>query len=99
MTTSLATQAEIGKPAAFAARAAREKAHDVADRNPNRCVLGADTVVEVDGEILGKPNSTGDAASMLRMLSGRSHFVHTALALTSDGASDEVIDNLTSSRW
>jgi septum formation protein len=58
-------------------------------------VLGADTVVEVDGEILGKPISTGDAARMLRMLSGRSHFVHTALALTADGASHEVVDTAT----
>jgi len=44
-------------------------------------VLGADTVVEVDEVILGKPNGRAEAADMLRLLSGRSHWVHTAVAV------------------
>jgi septum formation protein len=44
-------------------------------------VLGADTIVVVDGEILGKPRDAEDAARMLRMLSGRTHEVITAVAL------------------
>jgi septum formation protein len=46
-------------------------------------VLAADTVVDVDGEILGKPADADDARRMLRRLSGRSHRVHTAVALRS----------------
>lgn len=46
-----------------------------------RWVLGADTVVEVDGDVLGKPSGVGEAERMLRRLSGRTHRVHTGLAL------------------
>ena len=44
-------------------------------------VLAADTIVEVDGEILGKPVDTDDARRMLGRLSGRSHRVHTGVAV------------------
>ena len=80
-------------PAAYASRAARDKAIEVAASHPGRLVLGADTVVEVDKEILGKPASEDDAASMLRRLSGRSHLVHTALALVIDDTAHEVVDS------
>ena len=43
-------------------------------------ILAADTTVEVDGEILGKPANAQDASRMLKQLSGRSHWVHTAVA-------------------
>jgi len=79
-------------PATFASRAAREKAQEVAGKLAGRLVLGADTVVDVDNEILGKPGSKDDAANMLRSLSGRPHFVHTALALVTDGVVHEVVD-------
>lgn len=79
-------------PAAYASRAARDKAIEVAASHPGRLVLGADTVVEVDQEILGKPASEDDAASMLRRLSGRSHLVHTALALVIGDTAHEVVD-------
>jgi septum formation protein len=68
-------------PRAFAERMAREKALDVFALRPNDLVLGADTVVVVDGEILGKPRDTVDAGRMLRMLSGRKHEVITAVCL------------------
>ena len=77
----------------YAARAAREKALDVAERHPGQLVLGADTVVEVDSEILGKPSSTEEAANMLRRLSGRSHLVHTAVTLAGNGKVHEVVDS------
>jgi septum formation protein len=80
-------------PVSFASRAAREKTHQVARRHPGRLVVGADTVVEVDSEILGKPSSAEGAAVMLRRLSGRSHFVHTALAVVVDGAYHGVVDS------
>jgi septum formation protein len=80
-------------PTAFAARAARDKARSVAQRHPGRLVLGSDTVVEVDAEILGKPSSTEDAVSMLRRLSGKSHFVHTAMALIDGHGAHEIVDS------
>ena len=80
-------------PVAYASRAARDKALEVAASHPGRLVLGADTVVEVDQKILGKPASADDAATMLRRLSGRSHVVHTALALVTDSTADEVVDS------
>jgi len=68
-----------------ALRLAREKAGAVARRFPRDLVLGADTIVVVDGEILGKPASQQDAARMLRRLSGRSHQVFTAVCLVVPG--------------
>jgi len=77
------------RPEEFARRAAREKAMHVAASSPQgRWVLGADTVVVVDGETLGKPSDSADAARMLRLLSGRTHQVHTGVCLVC--APDEV---------
>jgi septum formation protein len=64
-------------PAAYARRVAREKARAV----PGGLVLAADTTVAVDGEILGKPSGPGDAARMLRRLSGRRHEVISAVCV------------------
>jgi septum formation protein len=71
------------EPRAFAERLAREKALAVAGQRSGDWVLGADTIVVVDGEILGKPCDAMDAARMLRMLSGRAHEVITAVCLVS----------------
>lgn len=68
-------------PRAFAERLAREKAQAIAHQHPQAAVLGADTVVVVDGLILGKPEDAADAARMLRMLSGKTHEVITAVCL------------------
>jgi septum formation protein len=58
-------------------------------------VLAADTVVDVDGEILGKPGDADDARRMLRRLSGRSHRVHTAVAVRSGERLDiEVVTSI-----
>ena len=69
--------------ATYAERLAREKAATVAVRHPRHCVLGADTVVVVDGEVFGKPVDAEDACRMLRRLSGREHVVITAVAVAS----------------
>jgi septum formation protein len=70
---------------ACAERLAREKALAVARQRPHDFVLGADTVVVVDGQILGKPSDANDAARMLRMLSGRKHQVITGVCLVING--------------
>ncbi len=62
-------------------RLARTKALSVAAMRPNALVLGADTVVALDDEVLGKPASRDDAVATLMRLSGRQHEVHTGLAL------------------
>lgn len=69
-------------PEDFTRRLARDKALDVARQSEaGSLVLGADTVVAVDGEILEKPVDAVDAARMLRTLSGRTHRVITAVCL------------------
>ena len=68
-------------PRAFAERMARDKALAVFRRRPNDFVLGADTIVVVDGEILGKPRDSADAVRMLRVLSGCMHQVVTGVCL------------------
>src|SRR6266852_8094087 len=66
---------------AFVARAALEKGLEVASRVSHSVILSADTVVTIDGEILGKPTDEHDAVRMLRKLSGRDHWVYTAVCV------------------
>jgi septum formation protein len=70
-------------PAPHAERLAREKAAAVA--RPGAAVVGADTIVVIDGAILGKPRDADEAGAMLRRLSGRDHQVHTAIAVAYGG--------------
>ena len=60
---------------------ARRKGEEVAARLPGRTVLAADTLVCVENEVLGKPVDEADAARMIRLLSGRSHWVYTGVCL------------------
>lgn len=73
-------------PAAYAERLARAKATAVAARYPDTPVLGADTVVVIGDEILGKPQDAGDARAMLARLSDREHVVLTAVAVARGAA-------------
>lgn len=68
-----------------AERLAREKALAVALQRPQDPVLGADTIVAVDGHLLGKPTDAVDATRMLRLLSGRDHEVITGVCLVVKG--------------
>ena len=76
------------------------KARDVAARHADCAVLGADTVVSLDGRILGKPVNEADARRMLRALSGREHEVLTGICLIADGREerDVVTTRVTFSR-
>jgi septum formation protein len=78
----------------YASRVAEDKARAIAGYADGRPVLAADTVVVIDGLVLGKPVDPEDAKRMLRLLSGRSHEVITAVALMSTrrGQSDATID-------
>jgi septum formation protein len=68
-------------PEQYVRRLAGSKAGAVAARHPDRPVLGADTVVVVGEQLLGKPENRDDAARMLRLLAGRAHEVFTGVAL------------------
>ena len=68
-------------PAELVARLAFEKAADVARRVGRGLVLGCDTVAEVDGEVLGKPDGEALARRMLQMLRGREHRVLSGVCL------------------
>lgn len=73
-------------PADAVERLAARKAAAVAPLcAPDDIILAADTVVAVDGDILGKPRDEADAAAMLRRLSGRAHVVYTGVALRRGG--------------
>jgi len=77
-------------PRECAERLAREKALAVWRSRPQDSVLGADTIVVVDETILGKPVDAGDAARMLRLLSGRVHRVITGVCLVRAGATGQL---------
>jgi septum formation protein len=70
---------------AYAVRVAADKAGAVAAAHPSRWVLAADTVVEIDGDILGKPEDDADARRMIARLAGRVHRVTTAFAIRGPG--------------
>lgn len=64
-----------------AERLAADKANAAAQRDASQPILAADTIVSIDGELLGKPADRSDAVAMLRRLSGRWHEVVTGVAL------------------
>ena len=68
-------------PADYVARVAAAKAAAVAAVHPDALVLGADTAVVIDGDILGKPADESDATAMLERLSGRTHEVLTGVTI------------------
>jgi septum formation protein len=83
-------------PQDYVVRLAREKAEAV-KATGDRIVLGADTTVVIDGQILGKPSSPADAARLLRLLSGRCHEVITGICLRS--AHGQVVDTAITRVW
>lgn len=69
------------EPIAHVVRLAEEKAREVSNRAVGRFFIGADTIVLLDGEIIGKPVDEADALVMLKKLSGRMHHVITGFAV------------------
>lgn len=91
------TVLEGESPAAYVVRLARGKALEVLRREePGLPVLGSDTAVVVDGEILGKPRDRDEARTMLNRLSGNTHEVYSAVAVAV--SEDEVHDRLNITR-
>ena len=79
------TQKPDETPRVYAERVAREKALAIAREQGDAVVIAADTIVVVDGDVLGKPNDAESAAAMLARLSDRTHLVDTAVAVVRNG--------------
>jgi septum formation protein len=82
-------------PEPYVMRLALEKARAGLAQHPASVVLGADTTVVIDDEILGKPNDDADAQRMLEQLSGRPHQVLTGVAIAWSGGDRVAIDRTT----
>ena len=67
------------------------KAQSVAKLEPESFVLGSDTVIELDDEVIGKPADLAEARAILRRLAARDHFVRTAVALVCSSRKTEVV--------
>lgn len=83
------------EPAAHAERLARGKAAVIATDEPDAVVIGSDTIVVVDGDVLGKPRDEHHAAQMLRRLANRSHTVMTAIAVRWRGVERSAVEQVT----
>ncbi len=81
------SELENESPEVYVQRLAREKAETVAGKFPGEIVLGADTTVVIENQIIGKPSDLNDARRMLEMLSGNWHEVLTGVALVKNGKS------------
>lgn len=81
-------------PVPHCERLARTKAAVLASREPDALVIAADTIVVVDGAILGKPSDRADAIAMLERLAGREHTVYTAVAVAYDGRTASAVEEV-----
>lgn len=79
-------------PVPHCERLARGKAHVLAEANPDAVVIAADTIVVLDGDILGKPGDVAEARATLSRLSGRTHTVFTAIAVARGGRTESAVE-------
>ena len=75
-------------PAEFVKTLALQKAQPVADLHPGDCVIGADTIVYLEGNILGKPHTPDVAKAYLSRMQGKQHVVFTGVAVLKNGKAD-----------
>ena len=80
-------------PAHLVEQLARGKCLAVAKDHPDDVVIGCDTVVDVNGEVFGKPHGVEDAKRMLRALSGAAHQVHTGVCVSRGGRTESFVDS------
>jgi septum formation protein len=81
--------------AAHAGRLAREKCAKISASHSGAFVIAADTIVVIDGDILGKPRDEAEADAMLSRLSGRRHTVHTGVAVEWNGGAEFAVESAT----
>ncbi|HSJ31758.1 MAG TPA: nucleoside triphosphate pyrophosphatase [Longimicrobiales bacterium] len=82
------------QPAPHAERLARGKTRTIAARVPDAVIIGSDTVVVVDGEVLGKPRDHDEAVRMLMRLQGREHEVATGIAVCVQGTLRSAVERV-----
>jgi septum formation protein len=82
------------EPRAHCERLAREKVAAIATRDPDALVIGSDTIVVLDGDVLGKPANEAEARATLARLSGRSHTVMTAVAVRYRGRERTAVEEV-----
>lgn len=73
--------ADLDNPSAYVRGLSKAKAEDIAGRHPSSWIIGADTIVFIDGQVLGKPRGRNAARAMLQRLSGQTHQVYTGYTL------------------
>jgi len=83
---------EFSDPVTHVLEFSRRKAQNVAEKVENGIILGADTIVVLDGEILGKPKNESNALSFLKKLSGRMHRVYTGITLINKSTGKTISD-------
>ncbi len=81
-------------PVPHCERLARSKAATLAEQHPDALVIGCDTIVVLDGDILGKPESPDEAHRSLTRLSGRTHTVFTAVAVSRHGVTRSAVESV-----
>lgn len=86
-----------GTPAQIVENLSRQKAQDAAERlrTETALVIGADTIVVCDGEIMGKPRTQEEACRMIRLLQGRTHQVYTGVTVAETGRSTDGENRIT----
>ena len=87
------TGVEAATPAQLVEKLARGKCLAVAAQHPGQVVIGCDTVVDVKGEVFGKPRDPEDARRMLRALSGSTHEVHTGVCVSDGTRTESFVDS------
>ncbi len=83
-------------PEAIAEHWAREKAKAISEKYPDKLVIGADTIISINGIILGKPKDKNDSFKMLKMLSGKTHEVITGISFVITNSDLDITFNETS---
>lgn len=82
-------------PETYAKKLAQAKAKDIANRHPDSWIIGADTVVFIDGSILGKPATRAQARGMLERLSAATHQVHTGYCICRKATGRSILECVT----
>jgi septum formation protein len=80
-------------PCEYAERLALAKARNVAEKHPDSLVIGADTVADFEGRIIGKPADAKEAEEITRMLFSRPHKVITAVAIVQESRGIEIVES------
>ena len=89
----------LGDPEAYCRKLAYGKAERIAEKHPQDLIIGSDTLVVIDGDILNKPKNRAEARQMIHRMQGTDHQVITAFALLSSSQDIKVVDHVSTKVW